>query len=49
MTTDEYKLPLTKIIEEFDLEKIYETSGMDSVMIARTDVNRPGLQMVGKN
>ncbi|MCI8980468.1 MAG: HPr(Ser) kinase/phosphatase [Clostridia bacterium] len=47
MTTDEYKLPLTKIIEEFDLEKIYETSGMDSVMIARTDVNRPGLQMVG--
>lgn len=47
MTTDEYKLPLTKIIEEFELEKIYETSGMDSVMIARTDVNRPGLQMVG--
>ena len=46
MTTDEYKLPLTKIIEEFDLEKIYETSGMDSVMIARTDVNRPALQMV---
>lgn len=29
------------------MEKIYETSGMDSVMIARTDVNRPGLQMVG--
>ncbi len=47
MTTDEYKLPLTKIIEEFDLEKIYETNGMDSVMIARSDVNRPGLQMVG--
>lgn len=47
MTTDEYKLPLTKIIEEFELEKIYETNGLDSVMIARTDVNRPGLQMVG--
>lgn len=47
MTTDEYKLPLTKIIEEFELERIYESVGMDSVMIARTDVNRPGLQMVG--
>ncbi len=47
MTTDEYKIPLTKIIEEFELERIYETNGMDSVMIARTDVNRPGLQMVG--
>lgn len=47
MTTDEYKLSLTKIIEEFELEKIYEAKGIDSVMIARTDVNRPGLQMVG--
>lgn len=47
MTTDEHKIPLTKIIEEFELEKIYESNGMDSVMIARTDVNRPGLQMVG--
>ncbi|MCI8404508.1 MAG: HPr(Ser) kinase/phosphatase [Clostridia bacterium] len=45
--TDEYKIPLTKIIEEFDLEKIYETNDMETVMISRTDVNRPGLQMVG--
>jgi len=47
MMTDEYKIPLTKIIEEFDLEKIYETNDMETVMISRTDVNRPGLQMVG--
>ncbi len=47
MITDEYRIPLTKIIEEFDLEKIYETNGMETVMISRTDVNRPGLQMVG--
>lgn len=47
MITDEYKIPLTKIIEEFDLEKIYETNDMDTVMIARTDVNRPGMQMAG--
>lgn len=47
MMTDEYKIPLTRIIEEFDLEKIYETNDMENVMISRTDVNRPGLQMVG--
>ncbi|MGN0107340.1 MAG: HPr(Ser) kinase/phosphatase [Hominilimicola sp.] len=47
MTNDEYKIPLTKIIEEFDLEKIYETTDIESVMVQRTDVNRPGLQMAG--
>lgn len=44
---DENKLPLIKIIEEFDLEKIYEADGLNDVMITNTDVNRPGLQMVG--
>lgn len=47
MGTDEYKIPLTKIIEEFDLEKIYEPSDLESVKVRSTDVNRPGLQMVG--
>ncbi|MCH5210238.1 MAG: HPr(Ser) kinase/phosphatase [Oscillospiraceae bacterium] len=47
MTNDEYKIPLTKIIEEFDLERIYETPDIDSVMVQRSDINRPGLQMVG--
>ncbi len=47
MQMDEYKIPLTKIIEEFDLEKIYEPNDLDSVMINSTDINRPGLQMVG--
>ena len=31
MTNDEYKIPLTKIIEEFELEKIYETTDIESV------------------
>ena len=47
MYVDEYKLPLKKVIEQFELEKIYETDVLDSVMITNTDVNRPGLQMVG--
>ena len=29
MTNDEYKIPLTKIIEEFELEKIYETTDIE--------------------
>ena len=37
MNVDEYKLPLKKVIEEFELEKIYETDDLDSVMITNTD------------
>ncbi len=47
MMANEYKLPLTKVIEEFDLEKIYETNDIESVMVTKSDINRPGLQMVG--
>jgi len=47
MMAGEYKLPLTKIIEEFELEKIYEPEDLESMMVDNTDVNRPGLQMVG--
>lgn len=47
MTNDEYKIPLTKIIEEFDLEMIYEPTGLESVMVKSSDINRPGLQMAG--
>lgn len=42
----ENKLPLKKIIEEFDLERICENIEVDDVIITNTDVNRPGLQMV---
>lgn len=41
------KLPLTKVIEHFQLEVLYEPQNMASVDIKKTDVNRPGLQMVG--
>lgn len=47
MMSDEHTLPLSKVIEEFELEKIYEPENLDSVMVTNTDVNRPGLQMVG--
>lgn len=47
MTQSEFTIPLTKIIDEFKLEKIYEPEDMESVQINCADINRPGLQMIG--
>jgi HPr kinase/phosphorylase len=41
------KLPLRKIIDKFQLEVLYEPQNMDSVFVTTSDINRPGLQMVG--
>lgn len=41
------KLPLTKIIEKFQLEVIYQPDNIDKISVSTSDVNRPGLQMVG--
>lgn len=41
------KLPLSKLIEYFELEVLYEPQNMDSIPITTSDINRPGLQMVG--
>ena len=38
---------LNKFIEEFELEKIYETKDIDNVMITTANINRPGLQLAG--
>lgn len=47
MTESGFTIPLTKIIEEFELEVIYETKDIESIAIGTSDINRPGLQMVG--
>ena len=41
------KLPLNKLIEHFQLEVVYEPQNIESVFITKSDINRPGLQMVG--
>ena len=43
----EFTIPLTKIIDEFELEIIYEPEDVDKIRICSADINRPGLQMVG--
>lgn len=47
MTESGFTIPLTKVIEEFGLEKLYVTKNVDEILIATSDINRPGLQMVG--
>ncbi len=42
-----FTIPLTKIIEEFELEKIYVPDDLDSIMIQTSDINRPGMQLAG--
>ena len=38
---------LGQIIDEFQLEQITNFKNLDEIMITSTDINRPGLQLVG--
>lgn len=38
---------LNRIIEEFNLEKLFYLEEHDAIQIASTDINRPGLQLAG--
>ncbi len=47
MAHSEFTIPLSRIIEEFSLERIYESTDIDLIKIGCTDINRPGLQLAG--
>jgi len=42
-----FKIHLTKVIDEFSLEKIYASKDVDKVMIETPEINRPALQITG--
>ena len=42
-----YSIPLTSLIEEFSLEKIFVPDNLDDIKVHTTEVNRPGLQLSG--
>lgn len=44
---DNFKVSLRKVIDEFKLEIIYIHKDAEEIMIGETDVNRPGLQLMG--
>ena len=45
--TDKFKVQLQKILDEFRLESIYLPKEATEIFIEETDVNRPGLQLMG--
>ena len=47
MEDKKFKIPLSKVVDEFQFEKLYESKNYDDVMIERSDVNRPALQIIG--
>lgn len=42
-----FTIALSKIVDEFQFEKLYESKNFDDIVIGRTDVNRPALQIIG--
>ena len=44
---ENFKVSLRKVIDEFKLEIIYIHKNAEEIMIDETDVNRPGLQLMG--
>lgn len=44
---DKFKIPLKKIIDEFKLESLHLPKEATELFIEETDVNRPGLQLMG--
>ncbi|MBO5374790.1 MAG: HPr kinase/phosphorylase, partial [Clostridia bacterium] len=42
-----YSVPLTQIIEEFNLEIIYAPENLKDIMISHADIIRPGLPLAG--
>lgn len=47
MANSEFQISVVKIAENFQLEEIYLPENGQSILVSATDVNRPGLQMVG--
>ena len=47
MEENAYSVPLSKVIEEFNIETIYLPDLPENIPITCSRVNRPGLQMVG--
>lgn len=47
MIENGFSIELSVVAEEFQLEKLYESSDYENVLVSTADVNRPGLQLVG--
>lgn len=47
METPAFSIPLSSIINEFHLERAFESTDMDTIEVVSSEVNRPGMQIIG--
>ena len=47
MIANIYSVPLSELVEEFHLERLYESSDFSKIRVTIDDVSRPGLYLAG--
>lgn len=47
MSNQNNKIKLSRVVEEFNLKKVYEPDNIDNVFVVRPDISRPGLPLAG--
>ncbi|MBR6644670.1 MAG: HPr(Ser) kinase/phosphatase [Clostridia bacterium] len=47
MSEDIYSIPLSSVADEFSLEKIFIPEKYESIVVGRSELNRPGLKLTG--
>ena len=47
MNEEIYSIPLSDVIKEFSLEQIFLPDNYESIVVTRSDLNRPGLKLSG--
>ncbi len=47
MSEEKFTINLSKVVDEFQFEKLYTSTDYEDVLVKSADVNRPGLQIAG--
>lgn len=47
LENQQFSIPLSHVVAEFHLEKVYESTDFEKVEVTSSEVNRPGMQIVG--
>ena len=47
MRDEQFTIPLSRVVDEFQFEKLYTAENYEDILVTCADVNRPGLQIVG--
>ena len=47
MSEIKFSIPLSKVVDDFQFEKLYCSKDYEDIVIVSADINRPGLQLIG--